>query len=80
MTNEDPNSTVLTTKIYADASPRNAFVQLFTRINVPDDKNRIMYNDASYTDGTGYAEEMTKHTNTDTATLTGKDNQILHRN
>lgn len=76
ITNEDPNRTVLTTKIYADASPRNAFVQLFTRINVPDDKNRIMYNDASYTDGTGYAEEMTKHTNTDTATLTGKYREL----
>lgn len=76
VTNEDPNRTVLTTKIYADASPRNAFVQLFTRINVPDDKNRIMYNDASYTDGTGYAEEMTKHTNTDTATLQGKYREL----
>ncbi|WP_298548998.1 phage major capsid protein [uncultured Parabacteroides sp.] len=76
VTNEDPNRTVLTTKIYADASPRNAFVQLFSRINVPDDKNRIMYNDASYTDGTGYAEEMKSHTNTDAATLTGKYREL----
>lgn len=76
VTNEDPNRTVLTTKIYADASPRNAFVQLFSRINVPDDKNRIMYNDASYTDGTGYAEEMKSHANTDAATLTGKYREL----
>lgn len=72
VTTEDPNRTIASTKIYADASPRNAFVQLFSRINVPNDKNRIMYNDASYTDGTGYAEEMKEHTNTDTATLAGK--------
>lgn len=76
VTTEDPNRTLLTTKIYADASPRNAFVQLFARINVPEDKNRIMYNDASYTDGTGYAEEMKAHTNTDAATLAGKYREL----
>lgn len=72
VTEEDPNRTLLSQKIYAEASPRNAFLRLFSRIRVPEDRNRIMYNNASFTDATGYATEMQSHSNTDSATLTGK--------
>lgn len=76
VTNEDVLRTLASTRIYADADKRNAFLQLFSRTNLPDDKNRIMYNNASYTDNTGYVDELAKNSNTNTASLTGKYREL----
>lgn len=75
-TDEDVTRTVASTRIYADAMPRNAFIALFSKFTVPQDKNRIMYNDASYTDGTGYVEEFAENKNVNKATLRGKYREL----
>lgn len=76
VTDEDVLRTAPSTKIYSDASPRNAFVSLFRRYPVSKDKNRIMYNDASYTDNTGYVEEMAENNHVNTATLRAKYREL----
>lgn len=61
--------TVNSTNIYADAVARSAFMGLFgTPINVPQDKNRIMWNEGAYTSNAGYVEELAEAT-ADTASL-----------
>lgn len=68
-TSADVVRTVPSTNVYADAVARTAFMGLFgTPINVPQDKNRIMWNDGAYTSNAGYVEELAEAT-ADTASL-----------
>ena len=68
-TSADVVRTVNSTNIYADAVARSAFMGLFgTPINVPQDKNRIMWNEGAYTSNAGYVEELAEAT-ADTASL-----------
>lgn len=76
VTNEDVTRTVPSTRIYSDAAPKQAFLSLFRRFPVPQDKNRVMYNDASYTDNTGYLEELAENKNKNTASLVGKYREL----
>jgi hypothetical protein len=65
----DAVRTVNATAVYSDAVANTAFMGLFgTPINVPQDKNRIMWNEGAYTSNAGYVEELAEAT-ADTASL-----------
>lgn len=65
----DAVRTVNATNVYADAVANTAFMGLFgTPIDVPQDKNRIMWNEGAYTSNAGYVEELAEAT-ADTASL-----------